>query len=138
MPCVDQRLLPVPGRPQIYPFRVSVALVLEAKDGWLYEAKIWLKVKNINRAITEVLMKLLPPAISAGFPRVLLNDTNRVFGTTLQYCYMMLGNNAPLEKEASRIAMSAKWDGYSFSVLCQRVEDRCACASSADVPLNNA
>ena len=91
----------------------------------------------MNAALTETLIKLIPHSISAGYAKILLNDPNRAFGITLQYFYMMLGNNDPHEKEASRIAMSAKWDGYNLSILREHVEDGCAYAAFADVPLTN-
>ena len=64
VPYIDQRLVPVPGHQLVYPFGASVAQFQETKALWLYDAKNWLKVKNINAALTEAFMKLLPQSVS--------------------------------------------------------------------------
>lgn len=91
------------------PFGSSATQIQVISDIWLYDAKNWLKVRNMNKALTEVLMKLLPTAISLGYVKVLSNDLNRDLGVTLEYFYTMLDNNVPLEKEASRMAMLSMW-----------------------------
>ena len=135
---VNQRLLPVPGRQPVYPFGATASHIQAIHDRWLYNAKNWLKVKNMNTTLTDTLMKLLPVAISAGYAKVLVNDPTKEFSITLQYFFTMLGNDDPLEKEASRMAMSTKWDGFSFATLHARVEDGCAYAAFVDVALTNA
>ena len=60
----------------------------------------------MNAALMETLMKLLPHLVSAGYAKILVNNPNRAFGITLQYFCTMLGDEDPLEKEASRVAMS--------------------------------
>ena len=92
----------------------------------------------MNKALTEVLLKLLPTAISAGYAKVLFSEPNRPFGITLLYFYTMFGNNDPIEKENSRMSMLAAWDGLYCATLRKRSEDGCACAAFADVPLRNA
>lgn len=81
---VNQRLLPVPECQSVYPFGATVSHIQAIKDIWLYNAKNWLKVKNMNTALTDTLMKLLPLVISAGYAKVLINDPNRKFGIALQ------------------------------------------------------
>lgn len=50
----------------------------------------------------------------------------------------MLGNDGPLKKQASRMTMSAKLDGFSFATLRKRVEDGCSYAAFSDIALMNA
>ena len=52
----------------------------------------------MNKALTEVLMKLLPTAISTGYEKVLPDNPIRPFGIMLQSFYTMLSNGDPIDK----------------------------------------
>lgn len=58
-PYIDQQLLPDPGPQPVYPFGSPSTQIQVLKDVWLYDAKNWLEVRNMNKALTKVLMKLL-------------------------------------------------------------------------------
>lgn len=85
-----------------------------------------------------MLLKVLHIAICDGYTQVLLNNPTIPFGITLRHFYTMFGDNNPIEKENSRMSMSAVWDGLSYKVLRARIEDGLAYTIFANVPLTNA
>ena len=135
VPYIDQQLVPDPGAQPINHVGSSSTQIQALKDRWCFQAKKWLEIRNMNKALTEVLLKLLPTDVSTGYAKVLLNDPNITFGVTLQYFYTMFGDNDPIEKENSCMSMSAARDGFSFATLRTRIEDGCAYAAFTDVPL---
>lgn len=101
----------------MYGVNATPTEIQQAKNRWQYNAKTHIKTKTMNKALTEVLLQLLPQGVRNGYAMQLLNDPNIQFGVTLQYFYRMFDNNDPVDKEASCVAMSANWEGFSFKDL---------------------
>lgn len=63
VPCINQTLVPDPGPTPTYPFEASRTQIQQIKDRWCFQAKNWLEIRNMNKALTYVLFKLLPTAV---------------------------------------------------------------------------
>ena len=101
VPYTDQQLVPDPGAHHMCPFVALRTHIQVIKDIWCFQAKNWLEIRNTNKALISVLLKLLPTSISSGYTAVLLNKSNRPFGVTLQCLHTMFGDHDLIEKKTA-------------------------------------
>ena len=94
------------------------------KDQWAINKKYFEEDQNMNKALTERFLQLVPAAQRQGYKDILVGDPNRRFETTFAYFYDNYGQEDEIEIENNKDKMKADWhprDG--FEVLKQRIKD---------------
>ena len=108
------------------------------KDEWSVAKKYFEEDQNMNKALTERFLTLIPNEHSLGYSEILTRDPNRKFVTTSVYFYSEFGQEDKVEIEENKDEMKAPWHPKEgFQVLRQRITDGMLYASFAGKPINN-
>ena len=107
------------------------------KDIWAVNKKYFEEDQNMNKALTECFLELMPAAQRQGYKDILVGDPNRRFETTFAYFYDNYVQEDEIEIENNKDKMKAEWhprDG--FEVLKQRIKDGMMYAAFANKPIS--
>ena len=108
------------------------------KDDWSVAKKYYEEDQNMNKALTERFLALIPNEYSMEYAEVLTRDPNRKFVATFVHFYSEFGQEDEVEIEANKDEMKAPWHPREgFQVLKRRVTDGMLFASFAGKPISN-
>ena len=108
------------------------------KDHWAVSKKYFEEDQNMNKALTERFLELMPAAQRQGYKDILIGDPNRRFEDTFAYFYDNYGQEDEIEIENNKDKMKAEWhprDG--FEVLKQRIKDGMMYAAFSNKPISS-
>ena len=108
------------------------------KDNWAVCKKYYEEDQNMNKALTERFLDLVPAAQRQGYKDILIGDPNRRFEDTFAYFYDNYGQEDEIEIENNKDKMKADWhprDG--FEVLKQRIKDGMMYAAFSNKPISS-
>ena len=94
------------------------------KDQWAVNKTYFEEDKNMNKALTERFLELVPVAQRQGYKDILVGCPNRRFETTFAYFYDNYGREDEIEIENNKDKMKAELHPRdSFEVSKQRIKD---------------
>ena len=85
------------------------------KDTWAVRKKYFEEDQNMNKALTERFLELMPIAQRHGYKDILIGDPNQRFETTFAYFYDDCGQEDEIEIQNNKDKMKAEWhprDGF--------------------------
>ena len=78
------------------------------KDIWAVNKKYFKEDQNMNKALTERFLEIMPVAQRQGYKDILVGDPNRRFETTFAYFYDNYGQEDEIEIENNKHKMKAE------------------------------
>ena len=107
-----------PGNIPLYHLQNTPLQNKVIKQAWLVAKKYWKEYQNMNKALTERFMSLLPTEYQLGYNKILIRDPNRIFEDTLNYFYNEYGQEDEVEIKQNKEKMRKQWHPrYGFQVL---------------------
>ena len=106
------------------------------KDAWGASKKFHEEHRNMNKALTERFITLLPCHHQLGYQAILACNPNRPFKETFDYFFAEFGMQDEVEIEDNKDEMKKAWSpNKGFQVLKQRIQDGLTYTAFAGKPI---
>ena len=106
------------------------------KDAWGATKKFYEEDQNMNEALTERFLSILPVPHQLGYQAILTRDPNKKFEATFNHFFNEFGQEDEVEIEDNKETMKKAWHPREgFQILKQRIQDGMTYASFASKPI---